>query len=241
MSDTRRVELRPFILALLASTAVSYPGEAAEVSGTTVRVSVQAQADGEGGVRILRAPGNIFQGDIITTDRAGEAQIRFRDDSRFVVGPNSRVTIDEFVFNPNGTATQVGLSAARGAFRFIGGRSNDQAYQIRTPTATIGIRGTALDLAVNSRGGTVVYWREGTGWICLYPQPIPRQQDCRDMVRGDFAVMPPGGGFAFVTRAEGLGLIEAMLPYTDSQDTLAPEFRLPPAPPPRFANRAREY
>lgn len=242
MADRRRLGARAFHLLLTTSTVLPTPGHAAELSGTTVKVSVQAKADGETGTRILKAPGEIFRNDVISTNGAGEAQIRFRDDSRFVVGPNSRVTIDEFVFKPDGTATEVGLAAARGTFRFIGGRSNDKAYQIRTPTATIGIRGTAIDFYVNSRGGTIVYWREGSGWVCLYPQPPrPRPEDCRDMVAGDFAVTPAGGGFATVNAVDGQALIDNTLPYTDSQTSLAPEFRLPPAPPPRFTNRPNNY
>ena len=51
------------------------------------------------------------------------------------------MVIDAFVFNNDNTARQVSISAVRGAFRFIAGKSSKDAYSITTPTATIGVRG----------------------------------------------------------------------------------------------------
>ena len=83
----------------------------------------------------------VYSGDRITTDSVGNTQIKFRDDTKLVVGPNSTLVIDAFVFNSNDTARQVSISALKGAFRFISGKSPKDVYRITTPTATIGIRG----------------------------------------------------------------------------------------------------
>ena len=90
---------------------------------------------------------------------AGLAQIRFVDDTRLVVGPNSRLVIDEFVFNPDQTAQQVTIRMAKGTFRFLSGNSPSKAYSIRTPTMTIGVRGTVLDVyaAVNGDESGAVF------------------------------------------------------------------------------------
>jgi hypothetical protein len=251
MSSRKPVNLRSLAAWLLASTALTLPAMAVEPSGQAVRVSTTATALGEGGTRTLRAPGNIFQGDVITTNRSGEAQIKFLDDTRFVVGPGSKVTIDEFVFNPNGTAASVGLAAAKGTFRFIGGSSNDGAYAIRTPTATIGIRGTAIDFAVLLSGVTVILWQEGSGWICVVPpgSPVPERTDCTDVEVGDLYIAPNGGGLVPVSAGERINIMKTTLAYAASQDSLDPQFQLtaagsvppgggtgrpPPAPGPRF-------
>ena len=63
------------------------------------------------------------------------------DNTRIVIGPNSRLRIDTFIFNPDYTAKNVTITAVKGVFRFISGNSPDGAYQIRTPTMTIGVRG----------------------------------------------------------------------------------------------------
>ena len=79
----------------------------AEPSGAVIAVIQQSQADGEGGKRVLQVEGPVFSGDQIITGARGEAQIKFLDDTKLVVGPNSQMTIDAFVFTGKGTAAEV--------------------------------------------------------------------------------------------------------------------------------------
>jgi hypothetical protein len=83
----------------------------------------------------------VFSGDHIITDAVGLVQMKFRDDTKLIVGPNSMMIIDAFVFNNDNTARQVSINAMRGAFRFITGKSSKDAYSITTPTATLAVRG----------------------------------------------------------------------------------------------------
>jgi len=208
---------RRLVLSLLASTAIPSFSAALEPSGSAVAVSTTTEASGPAGTRILEAPGDVFQGDLIVTDPQGQAQIRFVDDTRFVVGPNSRVRIDEFVFNPDGTASDVALNTLKGTFRFISGKSPHDAYSIRTPTMTIGVRGTAIDIRVLTSGESFSYWQSGTGIVCVVPPGAPdlRRTDCTDAESGELIGAPPGGGFTnllpgqlntvLTTIANGLG------------------------------------
>ncbi len=91
-------------------------------------------------------------GDKVQTGPGGEAQIQFKDATKLVVGPNSSMTIDAFVFDESNTARKVTMNATKGAFRFITGSSAKQAYTINTPTATIGVRGTRFDFTVAGNG-----------------------------------------------------------------------------------------
>jgi hypothetical protein len=195
---SRRQYVRRLIFSLLASTTIPNPGWTLEPSGSAVRVSSHANASGPGGARVLNAPGDVFQGDEIVTDAGGQAQIRFVDDTRFVVGPNSRVVIDEFVFNSKGTATDVAFNSLKGTFRFISGNSPHDAYSIRTPTMTLGVRGTILDVRVLGGGFSYAAWRQGGGTACVVPGQSPNQQrtECEDTEAGDVVGAPPGGGFA---------------------------------------------
>jgi hypothetical protein len=222
---------------------------AVEASGLIVDVNPAANASGTGGDRLLEAPGDIFQGDLITTDRGGQVQIRFRDDSRFVVGPNSKVTIDEFVFNPDGTARDVTLAAVKGTFRFIGGNSRSDAYSIRTPTMTIGVRGTIGDFAVRPGGETLVLWQEGTGVLCVAPEAAPAGSsptECIEVQEGDFSIAPPGGGFGTLRPGELSTLVSTYFPYAGSND-LETEFQVPgmgrppPPRPPEFNRTPSPY
>ncbi len=195
---SRKQYLRQLGFSLLASTAIPSLGWALEPSGSAVSVSAEAQAVGPGGTRVLNAPGDVFQGDEIVTDGRGQAQIRFVDDTRFVVGPNSRVVIDEFVFSPGGTATDVAFNTLKGTFRLISGKSPHDAYSVRTPTMTLGVRGTVLDVRVLIGGYSYAAWRQGGGTACVVPAQSPNQQrtECNDAEAGDTFGAPPGGGFA---------------------------------------------
>ena len=113
----------------------------AQPDGIVVAVVQQAHIDAKTGKTVLMPANPVYSGDRITTDAIGNAQIKFRDDTKLVVGPNSALVIDAFIFNKDDTARQVSISALKGAFRFISGKSPKDVYRITTPTATIGIRG----------------------------------------------------------------------------------------------------
>ncbi len=130
-------------IALAAAAAVFAfaPVARAQPDGFVVAVIQQAHIDAKTGKKILEPANPIYSGDRITTGAIGNAQIKFRDDTKLVVGPNSALIIDAFVFDNNDTARKVSISALKGAFRFISGKSPKDVYKITTPTATIGIRG----------------------------------------------------------------------------------------------------
>jgi hypothetical protein len=127
--------------AALAVASIGAATVAAQPSGVVIAVVQQSEADGETGRRVLMPEAAVFSGDRIITGPVGEAQVRFRDDTKLVVGPNSTMVIDAFVFDDENTARQISINAVRGAFRFITGNSPKDVYSITTPTATIGVRG----------------------------------------------------------------------------------------------------
>ncbi len=130
-------------------------------SGVAIAVVQQAEATGGAGNRVLQTNGPVYSGDAIVTGPIGQAQVKFRDNTKLVVGPNSRLVIDAFVFSGN-TARKLSINALKGAFRFISGNSRHDAYEIRTPTATIGVRGTEIDVSVST--GVVIY--SGAADVC---------------------------------------------------------------------------
>lgn len=129
------------VLAVAASMVLTGPAAALEPSGHAVKVNPAVNATGPGGERMIVLEGAVFMGDVIVANPNGLAQIRFIDNTRLVVAPNSRLTIDTFVFNPDNTAREVAITLIKGSMRFISGNSPDEAYKLRTPTMTVGIRG----------------------------------------------------------------------------------------------------
>jgi hypothetical protein len=130
-----------FALAVAVAAAAAATVAEAQPDGIVIAAVQKAVKDAKTGEIVLGPESPVYSGDRIVTDTIGNAQIKFRDDTRLVVGPNSALVIDAFVFNKDDSARQVSISALKGAFRFISGKSPKDVYNITTPTATIGVRG----------------------------------------------------------------------------------------------------
>lgn len=82
----------------------------------------------------------------------GRIQITFQDNSVVKVTEQSRLVIDDFVYNPKTNAGRMGVRFAAGTARFIGGKMNRPNIKLKTPTATIGVRGTDFTTSVDETG-----------------------------------------------------------------------------------------
>jgi len=85
--------------------------------------------------------------DQLRTGPDSHLQIALLDDTKISVGANAQLTIDKFVYDPDGGSLSV--TAAKGALRFMSGTAKSNR-SLRTPAATIGIRGTVFDTAVGA-------------------------------------------------------------------------------------------
>jgi hypothetical protein len=93
-----------------------------------------------------------FREKVVTTGD-GQAQLMFLDQSTMMIGPNSQVVIDEFVFDPNTSSGKFAATLTQGSFRYIGGKLSKQGdATLKTPVATIGIRGS--DIVINHNDTT---------------------------------------------------------------------------------------
>lgn len=203
---------------------ISGPAAFAQASGETLAVDRSASATGKQGARALAVSDPVFMGDVIETDRTGLAQIRFQDDTRLVVGPNSSVTVDRFVLASSGSASEVSINAARGALRFITGTSNKQNYTINTPSATIGVRGTRFDVTVEENSTSVALYEGGVS-ICDRGVPNRRCAElegaCRIIIYG------PQTSFQWVNDIyERTRLMDTVFPLAFRQQALLAEFRV---------------
>jgi hypothetical protein len=139
---------------------------AANSVGKAMAVIDVASTSGQTGKRTLSVGSDVFVGDLVQTDTDGEAQLLFSDGTRMVVGANSSLVIEEFLFRGKAAENRFAVKALGGVFRFISGESGDENYTIRTPTGTIGVRGTAFDFTVAPEGGTKLLLLEGEATLC---------------------------------------------------------------------------
>lgn len=210
--------------ALLAAGGVQ-PGSAAQPAGNAVAVVQSANVEGGGGSRVLEVKAPVFMGDKVKTGKSGQAQLLFLDKTRMVVGPGSQLAIDSFVYQGGGaTARQFTISAVKGAFRFITGASAKQAYVIRTPTATIGVRGTRFDFTVNRDGTTNLALYEGGVRLC--DRATPRH--CTVLTGScSVIVLAPKKDFRWVKNInERADMFRRLFPYAFSQASLRRDFRV---------------
>lgn len=92
--------------------------------------------------RTLVVGHNVVFDERIETGELGQAQLLMLDQSAVTVAPNSNLVIDKFVYDPETKSGEMALNLSRGLMRFVGGRlSKNNAVTVRTPVATMGIRG----------------------------------------------------------------------------------------------------
>ena len=124
----------------LAAKAADPIGNILFVHGTVEIIDVVGQT------RLAIKGDKVFKGDRIVTKEASSLQIQMSDKGYFAVRPSSVISLDDYQFN-NGDQDRVETSIIRGGLRSITGaigQKNKKAFIVRTPVATIGIRGTDL-------------------------------------------------------------------------------------------------
>src|SRR3982074_799746 len=134
-----------FLIILLG--LLSAPGLASAQAGRFL-LAVGDVVVARGQAEIRAATGTPVQsGDTIRVGPASNAQIRLADESIVGLRPGTIFRLDEFAYSGQGDGNERSLFTLRkGAFRpvrgAIGRLHSRERYAVRTPTATIGIRGT---------------------------------------------------------------------------------------------------
>lgn len=146
------------VLVLLLSLISAASVAAASPIGTVTEL------DGDGQIlRDRNAVGNDVGTSVEQLDEAvtnsGKMRIDFVDDTRLDVVDHSRVVIDEFIYDPNTGKGILDMRATLGAVRYASGqiaKNSRQNVRLRTPTATISVRGTDFAMIVNEIGESYV-------------------------------------------------------------------------------------
>ena len=86
--------------------------------------------------------------------------ITFQDNTRVQINEQSRLVIDDFVYDPkNKDAGKLGMRVALGTVRYASGqiaKNDPQKVAIKTPTATIAVRGTDFTMTVDEVGKSLI-------------------------------------------------------------------------------------
>jgi hypothetical protein len=114
-----------------------------------VRGSVEVQSSGR--ARAPLAGEAMLLGDRVRTQARSGMQVLLLDESVFTIGESNDLVIDRFVYDPDRGVGEIAARSTQGFLRFVSGGVGAIAPQnisLTTPSATIGTRGTSIDVVV---------------------------------------------------------------------------------------------
>jgi hypothetical protein len=214
------------LIAVLAAMLISGPAFA-DAAGVAKGVDPQADALSKGQTKTLVVGSDIFIGDKLTTGPEGLVQIVFADNTKLAVGPNSSLLIEDYLVRNNGSAGKFAVDMLGGSFRFITGTGPKSAYEITTPTGTIGVRGTIFDVFVDLITGQT--------WVMMYRGVTSLTNEDTKLLNGLCHVGTIDlDETAIIGHADGINGEERddfkeHFIFSINQSQLLPEFRVPSA------------
>ena len=161
------------VLLLLSRMAVA-DNSAHDSVGTITSLSGQVNLVRAG--QTLKASVNqaLQAGDVLNTGRTGRVELQLSDDSLISLSPNSSFRLTQYDYDSSGSRPGTGLfDLFKGALRAVTGAitsGSSHRFEVNTPVATIGIRGTEFTTEIGDEGldvsmleGKGVYMRNTSG------------------------------------------------------------------------------
>jgi len=139
------------LICALYGAAVSAAVE--EPAGTVKTVAGSVTIE-RGGQKLAAAQGTqVFAADNVITGSNGSVGITLRDNTLLSAGHNSFLSLDKFAFDTSTHAGAIDASLKRGTLSVVSGKIAKQSpdsVRFRTPTTTLGVRGTEFIIEVNA-------------------------------------------------------------------------------------------
>ena len=119
--------------------------------------SIIDRKDGEKDIKVEKDL-DVFSYDTVKTGK-GQVAIEFLDETRVDITQHSKLIIDDFVYDPNAKTGKLSLKATLGTVRYASGqiaKNSAQNISIKTPTATIAVRGTDFAMTIDEIGSSTI-------------------------------------------------------------------------------------
>lgn len=199
-----------FLLGIISATANASIGSVTELTGTIAEIK-----RGSASLKI-QSKTTVDSNDTIIVGSKTTTGITFADNSKVKITENSRLVIDDFVYDPKQSdASKIGMKVALGTVRMASGqiaKTHKQGVNIKTPTATVAVRGTDFAMTVDETGRSIV---------ALLPSCDDEDRLKSFLITGNCAV----GQIDVITDA---GYVTLTQPYTATYVTDASQPPLPP-------------
>ncbi len=166
----RTVGLSISIVMLLSASAQAGSGDRI---GDAVTIVNTVMADFDKQQRTLATGDDVRQDEVIEVSADARGELKLDDDTKLALGPGSRLVLDTFVYDSEKKAGTIAIDLAKGAFRFITGVASKPTYVIKTPNASITVRGTIFDVYILP---------DETVWLLLHEGAVEvtgRKSACR--------------------------------------------------------------
>jgi hypothetical protein len=139
------------ILALLSQTSWATVGRVTEQTGPTEIVRNKKSVPSSVNTAVQ-------MNDTVVTARA-KARLEFDDKTTVNITEQSKITIDEFVYDPKAGSGKLAMKMVQGTARYASGqiaKNSPQNVNVTTPTATVAVRGTDFSMTVDELGRSLV-------------------------------------------------------------------------------------
>lgn len=205
------------VLLLLSGIAPAW------ADGTLTHMSGVVSVLKVNGTSVPGMPGTkALVGDTVVTGPGGYVRMEMTDGGEVVLRPDSQLKIESYRYtHEKPTEDSFVFSMLKGGLRtvtgLIGKRGNRDAYELKTATATIGIRGTQFDLRVCAANcgaladGTYLAVRFGAVQTTNHLGTLP-------VAAGQVAFVPPQTAPVILPRDPGIGFTPpAIIPKLDEK------------------------
>lgn len=167
MMTHARTAVAPLVLAVLLAIAAAAQAQAPAGTVASLQGRAESQRPGTPAWRTLAAGTDVFVGERIRTAESSRVKILMRDDSVITLGAKSELVVDQMVVGADKSNTR--MDAVVGAVRAVVTDrygSKGSSFEVKTPTAVAGVRGTGFLLLVDSDGKrTRVVGLYDTTWV----------------------------------------------------------------------------
>ncbi|MCI5119705.1 MAG: hypothetical protein D3908_00620 [Candidatus Electrothrix sp. AUS4] len=147
----RKKIILSFLTVLLLAPPLAFTqdfvGGLRKVSGSATIIRDGQQIIAKDGIRVK-------MGDKLTTGANGSLGVIFTDNTRISLGSNSKIDINEYVFQPEKGSFSFLTELVQGTASYISGaigKLSPKSVKFKTPTAVVGVRGTSFLVKVSPK------------------------------------------------------------------------------------------
>lgn len=203
MLQSFRTNILSIIVAMLFVALPAYAG----IGTITEQVGPTAEID-RNKTKITANKGTGLESNDVVKTAQTKLGLTFEDNTKVAVNEQSKLLIDDFVYDPNNKATgKLAMKVAMGTVRYASGaiaHNNRKAVAIKTPTATVAVRGTDFTMTVDEVGKSLI--------ILLPSCPDPKKPD--ECFTGEIEVSTDVGSVLMNQAFQATAVASASMPPT---------------------------